>query len=119
MTNKPPRASMFGDEADEGLDIGALKPGPIHRSDPEASRRAAEADGFVSREPLPPRQDTRRRHRTGRTVQVNIKMSEDYKARFTALADRTGASLNVTFERAIEALERGIDRAITDPEERR
>jgi hypothetical protein len=106
------RASMFGaeppagDDLDASLDVGALKPGPIHRPDPGTARQAAEADGFVSRDSAPTRQDTQRRHRTGRTVQVNLKMTPAFKERFVALADQAGVSQNVTFERAIEALER-------------
>lgn len=102
------RSSMFGAGAsapDSDLDADEFQPGPIRRPDVPAARQAAEAGGFTSREPTSRPADTQRRHRTGRTVQVNLKMTEDYKARFLALADRLNASQNVTFERAIAALE--------------
>ena len=40
---------------------------------------------------------------------MNLKVSQVYKDRFIALADRLAASQNVTFERAIAALEDQLD----------
>jgi hypothetical protein len=49
---------------------------------------------------------TPRRHRTGRNIQLNIKVCAETIERFYAISDRHGWVLGETFERAIAALER-------------
>lgn len=103
------RASIFGDDQDDDIDIGSLKPTAARRPDPEAVRRVAEAGGFSSREPTPappaPDRPRRGRPRTGRTHQINIKASADTLTRFFALCDQLRLSQAEAFERAVAALE--------------
>jgi hypothetical protein len=106
------RASIFGD--DDALDVSDFKPKPAHRPDPEAVRATAAAKGFTSRESsAEPAQEAtprpRRRRRTGRLQQLNIRVSAAYSDQFLALADRLDLSQAETFERAIEALKRELD----------
>ncbi|WP_342154671.1 stability/partitioning determinant [Methylorubrum sp. SB2] len=79
---------------------------------PEEAKKAAEAAGFRSREPVkapvvpeepaaPPR-----RRRTGRNAQINIKTRAETIEAFTRIADANGWGLGETFERAIELLTR-------------
>ena len=48
----------------------------------------------------------RERRRTGRNIQLNIKVCAETIERFYAISDRHGWVLGETFERAIAALER-------------
>lgn len=103
------RASVF---EDEGLDVSGFAPR-------EKVREVAQQRGFVSRDPAPapappaapspppPRREPRR-HRTGRNVQLNLKVrTEDVEA-FYALADEMGLVLGEVFERAVAALSREL-----------
>jgi hypothetical protein len=59
----------------------------------EAIRKLSEANGFPSREPeraVTYRPVLRRVWRTGRNLQLSIKVTADTLARFTALADKRG-----------------------------
>ena len=109
---KPPRASMFGgDDAD--LDVSAFSPKPRGAARPDATavRKVAEQSGFPSREaPAASAPDRPRRGppKTGRNMQLNLKVSREYLERFLALADHLGASQAETIERAIAALEQEL-----------
>jgi hypothetical protein len=105
------RASVF----DQGPDIDVSGFKPIKNAKPAAEsdqvRAISETANFVSREPAKLKAPTTtrepRRHRTGRNIQLNIKARAETIERFYAIADRNRWVLGETFERAIEALERG------------
>lgn len=100
------RRKTFGADAGSPDDLGAgdFKPRPITRPDPEAARRVAEEGGYAEPAPTIVPGDTQRRHRTGRTAQLNLKVTPENKARFARMADDAGVSMNVLFERALQSL---------------
>ena len=98
------RASMFDEEAE--LDGFAPKPkaaaegqGTVAQIAPkkEDIRRVAEGAGFGSREP--------RRHRTGRDVQLNMRVTGSDKERFYEIADQQGWVMGELMHHALDALE--------------
>lgn len=91
---------------DEEVGAGEFQPRPINRPDPDAARRVAEEGGYTSGTSTKRPGDTQRRYRTGRTEQLNLKVTPETKARFQELADRDGVSMNALFELAVDALER-------------
>ena len=106
------RASLgFGDELDDIDPSAWAKPKPRDdKPTAEATRQAAEATGFRSREPVrgepiltTPRQQ--RRRRTGRTAQLNLKLKPETIETFIRVADANGWGLGEAFERAVELLE--------------
>ena len=110
------RASMF--EQDDDLGLGEFK--PKAPAPPEQVRGVAEQAGFRSREPkaaptdsLPATPERRepRRYRTGRNVQLNLKVRQEAVDAFYRLADERGWVLGETFERAVSALERELQEA--------
>lgn len=104
------RAPLFPQEAD--LDLSAFKPKPAA---PEQVRDLAEQAGFRSREPVapqPPAPGRRepRRYRTGRNIQLNIKVRQEALDAFYSVADRQGWVLGEAFEHAVAALQRELDK---------
>lgn len=101
------RRKTFGVDPAPADDFGAadFQPRPIARPDPEAARRVAEEGGFTAGATTRAPGDTQRRYRTGRTAQLNLKVTPENRARFAEMADAAGVSMNILFERAIEALE--------------
>jgi hypothetical protein len=105
------RASVF---EEEDLDISGFAPKAAEPPAPplEKIRAVSEGASFRSREPravAPPAARTereRRRFRTGRNVQLNIKARSEAIDAFYAIADREGWVLGEAFEHAVEALER-------------
>lgn len=101
------RAGVFDSD-----DLSDFAPSaPATKPKPEEVRAVAEASSFRSRESaLPPAdQPTRRpprRHRTGRNVQLNLKVRQEAADAFYALADQLDLVLGETFERAVDALRR-------------
>ena len=99
------RASVFGDE----LDLSDFNPKPAARA--RAVREVAEKAGFTSREPLvdppdatpQPVRREQRRYRTGRNVQLNLKVRQEDMDAFYALADQEGIVLGEAFARAVAA----------------
>ena len=100
------RRKTFGPAPGPTDDLGAgdFKPRPIARPDPEAARRVAEEGGFTAGATSRAPGDTQRRYRTGRTAQLNLKVTPEDRARFAAMADEAGISMNELFERAVTAL---------------
>lgn len=100
------RAGVF----DEDLSDFAPKSPAAEGARLEEVRAVAEGAAFQSRDPRPARLAGRqvRRHRTGRNVQLNLKVRQDAADAFYALADRTGLVLGEAFERAVAALEREL-----------
>lgn len=104
------RAPLFGQDTD--LDLSGFKPKAPAR--PEQVRDVAQQAGFRSREAAPvsvedeaPRREPRR-YRTGRNVQLNLKVRREAVDAFYRLADERGWVLGEAFERAIGALEREL-----------
>ena len=109
------RASVFEDTLDIDLSDFAARP----RTEPKAPnaeqvRAVSEAAQFRSREAPPPvpaiaTKPAPRRYRTGRNVQLNIKVSQSAVDEFYAITDaHKGWVLGYTFERAIAALKREL-----------
>jgi len=104
-------------EQDDDLGLGEFK--PKAPAQPEQVRGVAEQAGFRSRDPQstdsPPAVSERReprRYRTGRNVQLNLKVRQEAVDAFYRLADERGWVLGETFERAVSALERELREAV-------
>lgn len=99
------RRKTFGTDPGsvDHLGAGDFQPRPIARPDPEAARRVAEEGGFTAGATTRAPADTQRRYRTGRTAQLNLKVTPENRARFAAMADGAGTSMNELFERLIDA----------------
>lgn len=79
---------------------------PRPRPDQKAVTEAASESGFVNRDPAPSADKPRRRKRkTGRTAQLNLKLRPADIDRFYDYCDDNGLTLGQGFERALEALE--------------
>lgn len=99
------RASVFGDD----LDLSGFEPKPPARA--KEVREVAERAGFTSREPQAPSSNLasepirreQRRYRTGRNVQLNLKVRREDMDVFYALADQEGIVLGEAFARAVVA----------------
>lgn len=94
-------------------DLTDFQPSPAAKPKVEAIRAVSEASNFPSRaapkpqpEPAPSR--SRRWHRTGRTVQINMKAKPETVAQLNRIADLQGWSLVATFEHALNALDEKI-----------
>lgn len=101
--DRPPLG--FGGELDT-LDLAEFKtPKKASKPEPETTRKAAEAAGFRSREPVPlSLKAQQRRRRTGRTAQLNLKLKPETIEAFTRIADANGWGLGEAFERATALL---------------
>ena len=95
----------------EDLDISDFSPAPAGTgAQREQVKAIAEPASFRSRDPAPPspapvRREPRR-HRTGRNVQLNLKVRQEDADAFYALADEQGWVLGEAFQKAVEALRR-------------
>ena len=95
------RASVFA----EDIDVSDFGPKPAGTGvQREHVKAMAEPTAFRSREPAPPRREPRR-HRTGRNVQLNLKVRQQDADAFYALADERGWVLGEAFQKAVEALQ--------------
>ena len=116
------RASIF-DSGDTDFDVSGFVPKKEERTGEaprEIVRAVSEASRFPSREPVrtaAPAKKTSmaqtrepRRHRTGRNVQLNIKVRSETLDSFYALADAQGWVLGETLEKAVAALEKELSR---------
>ena len=107
-----PRAGVFEDD----LSDFAPKLRAPAAARPEEVRALAEGTAFRSRDPqtaplstpLPSGRREQRRYRTGRNVQLNLKVRQEAADTFYLLADRTGLVLGEVFEQAVEALAREL-----------
>jgi len=113
------RASIFDSNPD--FDVAGFVPKREGREGgmpPEILRAVSEASSFRSREPVPAEKPALkkqesfkrepRRYRTGRNVQLNIKVRSETLDSFYKIADREGWVLGETFEKAIAALDREL-----------
>lgn len=113
------RASIFDGQTDFDVsDFQPRKEGRGGGAPSEIVRAVSEASQFTSREPVPvPAHAVKeqphsmrepRRHRTGRNVQLNIKVRAETLDCFYAIADGHGWVLGETLERAVSALEKEL-----------
>lgn len=106
------RAPLFGQDAD--MDLSGFKPKAPAR--PEQVRDVAEQAGFRSREGAKeavesePLRREPRRYRTGRNVQLNLKVRQEAVDAFYKLADEHSWVLGEAFEHAIDALRRELQK---------
>ncbi len=105
------RARLGLDDDDEDLDLSQFAPkeAPAKPRGPAMAkaglRALAEDEGFVSRQAGIRR---RRRRRSGRNEQINIKTTAEFADRFYALAEKHDWMCAVVFEKAIAALEHEV-----------
>ena len=103
------RADPFGDD----LDVSDFKPTPLIKSkvSKEEIRQVSEQTGFPSRIASPASAEKRvqRRRRTGRNMQLNLKVTPETAARFTRIADTKGWVQGELLEKALDALEREME----------
>jgi hypothetical protein len=101
---------MSGERVDPFGDIGLdeFKPRPAKKPAvaPAAIRQVSEASGFPSRAPTkapaPVAKPAVRRRRTGRNVQLNLKVTAEDLARFTKIADDEGLVFGELFARMLD-----------------
>jgi hypothetical protein len=102
MTNR--RAPVFTEDLDVSEFTPAAATKGVGREDVKAIAGSA---SFRSREPemapAPVRREVRR-YRTGRNVQLNLKVRQEDADIFYALADEHGWVLGEAFQKAVEAL---------------
>jgi hypothetical protein len=110
------RASIFEEPA--ALDLGGFA--PKHAIDgnappPEQVKAVSQAAHFPSREakilkhePETLSKHTGRRYRTGRNVQLNVKVLQETFNDFYAVTEQQGWVLGYTLQRAVEALQREL-----------
>lgn len=100
------RASIFGDD----LDLSSFE--PKQPASAREVRDVAEKAGFSSREPaaapIDPVRREQRRYRTGRNVQLSLKVRQEDLNAFYQLADREGIVLGEAFARAVTAWKNGL-----------
>ena len=92
----------------EDIDVSDFAPAPaVKGAAQEQVKAIAEPAAFHSRDPASPsaRREPRR-HRTGRNVQLNLKVRQEDADAFYALADEHGWVLGEAFQKAIEALQK-------------
>jgi hypothetical protein len=114
------RASIFGDADDtETLDVTSFAPKvELDRKAPPAEQVKAisQAANFKSREPgqikapTKPAKRAPRQYRTGRNVQLSIKALAETVDTFYAITDKQRWVLGYTLQRALEALQRELDK---------
>jgi hypothetical protein len=117
-----PRASIFEEgegEEGQGLDVASFAPKTaIDSKAPkqEEVRAVAQAAKFQSREAKVPKPQTQpkrapRIYRTGRNVQFNIKASMGTVDAFYMITEKQNWVLGETLERAVEALQRELEKS--------
>ena len=98
----------------EDLDVSEFTPAPARKGvGREDVKAVAGPASFRSREPevapAPVRREMRR-YRTGRNVQLNLKVRQEDADVFYALADEHGWVLGEAFQKAVEALQHNPER---------
>ncbi len=107
------RATVF--DVDDDLDLSEFAPktnkvNADARASKERIRAIAEPSSFRSRDAVPQISKREpRRYRTGRNVQLNLKVRQEDADIFYALADEKGWVLGEAFQMAIQALKKLSD----------
>lgn len=100
------RASLFDDD----LDLSQFSPKKAPKAEPaEVVREVAERANFQSREPVKPQRKPDRRRRTGRNIQLNLKVTDTARDLFYQVFDSFRAkddrvTQGEVFELAVRAL---------------
>lgn len=108
------RARLFDDGDDFDISVFApRKPDKSREPPSDAVRAVSETANFHSREPArtTPGQTVKapqRRRRTGRNLQLNVKVAAKTLESFYEITDRQGWVLGETLERALDALQREL-----------
>lgn len=104
------RANLgFGDALNDLRDFAPTQKAAPKDTTTGQAAEAAEASGFVSREPKTPAPPKpQRRRRTGRNAQFNIKAKPETIEAFYKVADANGWGLGETLEHAVELLEKHV-----------
>ena len=108
------RAGLF--EAEDDLDVSGFAPKKPKGAQPAAAeevRAVSEASSFRSREPAArkpaptarPKREPRL-YRTGRNIQLNVKVRQETLDSLYEMSDQQGWVLGETLEHALEALRR-------------
>ncbi len=111
------RAGVF--DAEDELDVSGFAPKKVEPGSkpvaPEQVRAVSEGSSFRSREPAgrtaPPAARPRREprlYRTGRNIQLNVKVRQETLDSLYELSDQQGWVLGETLEHALEALRREL-----------
>ena len=106
------RAGVF----EEDFDVSSFspkKPAKQAEPEPEAVRAVSETASFRSREPgqgpsAKQMKKLQRRRRTGRNLQLNLKVDARTLESFYEITDREGWVLGETLQRAIAALQKEL-----------
>jgi hypothetical protein len=107
------RAGLF----EEDFDVTAFVPKKgvsVPQPPSEEVRAVSEAAKFQSREPVqapstkPSKKKQTRRRRTGRNMQLNLKVAAEPFELFYQITDLQGWVLGETFEKAVAALQREL-----------
>jgi hypothetical protein len=108
------RAGLFENDAVD-FDVSAFSPKTTKSPQPPAEvvRAVSEAAKFKSREAAqapakPPKVSAQRRHRTGRNMQLNLKVDAPTYESFYEITDRQGWVLGETLKHALAALQREL-----------
>ena len=109
MIDAADRADPLGDISDFAPALPAKPKAPV-----AAVRKVSEANGFTARHAPAMARPPQRRHRTGRNAQLNLKVTPETLAQFTAIADRENWLLAETLEHALDALEKALARRRTN-----
>lgn len=123
------RAKLFDDDDPVDVSQFAPKPGPAKDAPPaEEVRAVSEKANFPSREsgvaikseltppakgsvkPLPDQKREQRRHRTGRNIQLNLKVTKEAYDLFYQITEAEGFVLGEAFERAVMALQEKLSK---------
>ena len=101
------RAGLFDDNDLDLSGFTTKKPANSAEPPPEAVRRVSEGAQFKSREPATPKKA--RRRRTGRNLQLNLKVDAVTRESLYEITDQQGYTcLGETLEKAIAALRREL-----------
>ena len=111
------RAGVF--DAEDELDVSGFAPKKVESGSkpvaPEQVRAVSEGSSFRSREPAgrtaPPAARPRREprlYRTGRNIQLNVKVRQETLDSLYELSDQQGWVLGETLEHALKALRREL-----------
>jgi hypothetical protein len=106
MTND--RASMF-----EGLDDFVPQASPAASPRSDEVRAVAERNEFHSRSPVEQAPPPPRRRRTGRNIQLNLKVDRETRDSLYRLADAHGWVLGEAVKNALQALEERLDKPVS------
>jgi hypothetical protein len=109
------RAKLFDTEDFDVSSFAPKKAGTIVATPSAAIREVSESVNFQSREPVHSdltksagKKLQSRRRRTGRNLQLNLKVAAHTLESFYQIADRHGWVLGEAFEKALAALEREL-----------